>query len=70
MNADMILTTKDHREASMFHFVCKLGASLATLSIGASSAPDAGFVVHFCAGLAAFLLADLAASAWISRDGS
>ena len=54
----------------MIHFAWKLGASLATLSLGASSAPDAGFFIHFCAGLAAFLLADIAASAWISRDDS
>ena len=63
-------TQKYHREVFMIHFACKLGASLATLSLGASSAPDAGFFIHFCAGLAAFLLADIAASAWISRDGS
>ena len=63
-------TQKDHREVFMIHFAWKLGASLATLSLGASSAPDAGFFIHFCAGLAAFLLADIAASAWISRDDS
>ena len=54
----------------MIHFAYKLGASIVTLSLGASSSPDAGFVIHFCAGLAAFLLADLAASAWISCDDS
>ena len=54
----------------MIHFAWKLGASIAALSLGASSSPDAGFIIHFCAGLAAFLLADLAASAWVSCDDS